>query len=167
MQQDDTTRRAPTLKSHTELSTFVPAYPQKRELARVEMSAPIIDLLPQTANTHQSRQDDSAVTNAKATLLVAAAYVAAAAMITGGLLLLAWMFRALGDAWATYTYTALVVWGVCTVVALWGNRKQGLHHSPTGLAHHEVDSRERIAIHAIDTHAELLLKRWEMDRDGE
>lgn len=163
--QDDNTRRSSTIKSPTDLSTFVPAYPKKRELATVEMAAPIIDLLPQTTSTHQARQSDDAITHAKATLLVSTAYIVAAAMITTGLLLLAWMFRALGDTWATYTYTALVVWGVCVFAALFGNRKQGLHHSPTGLAHHEVDSRERIAMHAIDTHAELLLKRWEMDRD--
>ena len=110
--------------------------------------------------------DDSAITHAKATLLVSSGYIVAAAMITAGLLLIVWLFRGLGDGWSTYTFTGLVAWGVAILVALWGNRRQALHHSPTGIAHHELDSRERIARHAIDTHAELLIKRWEMDRNG-
>ena len=107
--------------------------------------------------------DDSAITHAKATLLVSVAYIVAAAMITAGLLLIVWLFRGLGSDWAVYTYTGLAVWGGCVLAALWGNRRQSLHHSPTGIAHHELNSRERIAMHAIDTHADLLLKRWEMD----
>lgn len=129
------------------------------------MSSPtIVDLLPQSSHSGHARQDDDAMTHAKATLLVSAAYIVAAGMITGGLLLIAWLFRALGDAWAAYTYTGLIVWGLCVLMALWGNRKQSLHHSPTGIGHHEIDSRERIARHAINTHAELLITRWKMDR---
>ena len=112
-----------------------------------------------------ARQDDDAITHAKATLLVAGAYIVAAGMITCGLLLIVWLFRGLGDAWATYTYTGLVVWGLAILAALWGNRKQSLWHSPTGIAHHELDSRERIARHAIDVHAKLLLQRWEIDNE--
>ena len=147
-------------------STFVPAEPVRRELPTfAPISSPaIVELLPPAAHTGHARMDDSAITHAKATLLVSAAYVAAAGMITGGLLLIVWLFRGLGDGWATYTFTGLVIWGVTILVALWGNRRQSLHHSPTGIAHHELDSRERIARHAIDTHADLLLKRWEIDR---
>lgn len=108
--------------------------------------------------------DDSAITHAKATLLVSSAYIAAAGMITGGLLLLAYVFRALGDSWGAYVYGGLIVWGLCVLAALYGNRRQSLHHSPTGIAHHEIDSRERVALHALDLHADLLIKRWEMDR---
>lgn len=151
------------LENHTG-STFVPAIPQRKLLATVQMSSPsIVDLLPQAAHTGHARMDDSAITHAKATLLVSAAYIVAAGMITGGLLLIVWLYRGLGDGWATYTFTGLVAWGVCILAALWGNRRQSLHHSPTGIAHHELDSRERIALHAIDTHADLLIKRWEMD----
>jgi len=149
-------------------STFVPAIVQRRELPSVQISAPsIVDLLPQAAHTGHARQDDDAITHAKATLLVSAAYIAAAGLITGGLLLIVWLFRGLGEGWAAYTFTGLIAWGVTTLLALFGNRRQSLHHSPTGIAHHELDSRERIAVHAIDTHAELLLKRWEMDRRNE
>jgi hypothetical protein len=156
------------VKTYKAGSTFVPAMPQRRELPAVNVSSPsIIDLLPQAAHTGHARMDDSAITHAKATLLVSAAYIVAAGMITAGLLLVVWLFRGLGDDWAAYTFTGLIAWGVCILAALWGNRRQSLHHSPTGIAHHELDSRERIARHAIDTHASLLLSKWGMDRDDQ
>jgi hypothetical protein len=149
---------------HGATGTFVPALVERRPPATI---APIDvqPLLPMAAQTGHARQDDSAITHAKATLLVAAAYIFAAGMITLGLLLVVWLFRGLGDGWATYTYTGLVVWGVATLLALWSNRKQSLWHSPTGIAHHELDSRERLAKHAIDTHAKLLLRRWDIDNE--
>jgi hypothetical protein len=146
-------------------STFVPAVVERKPLNTTIAPIEVAQLLPQAAQTGHARQDDDAITHAKATLLVAGAYVVAAGMITAGLLLMAWLFRALGSDWATYTFTGLVVWGVCILAALWGNRKQSLWHSPTGIAHHELDSRERIARHAIDTHAHLLLRRWEIDNE--
>src|SRR5687768_11865070 len=95
-------------------STFVPAIVPRRELPSVPISAPsVIDLLPPAATTGHARIDDNSITHAKATLLVSAAYIVAAGMITGGLLLVAWLFRALGDGWAAYTYTGLIVWGLC------------------------------------------------------
>jgi len=96
---------------------------------------------------------------------VASAYIVAAGLITGGLLLIVWLYRGLGEGWGLYTFTGLIVWGLCILVALWGNRKQSLHHSPTGIGHHEIDSRERIAMHAVDVHAQLLMRRWELDNE--
>lgn len=150
---------------HESGSTFVPATPQRQEIIHFSAPTNITEVLPPVVHSSYARNDDNAISHAKATLLVSAAYITAAGMITGGLLLIAWLFRALGDGWGTYTYTGLIVWGLCVLAALWGNRRQSLHHSPTGIAHHELDSRERIARHAIDTHANLLLKRWEIDRD--
>jgi hypothetical protein len=86
-------------------------------------------------------------------------------MVTAGLLLVVWLFRGLGDGWAAYTFTGLIAWGVAILVALWGNRKQSLHHSPSGISHHEIDSREKIALHAVDVHAKLLMAKWEIDTD--
>jgi hypothetical protein len=150
---------------HKSGSTFVPALPTRQEIVHVPAPTNIGEVLPPVVHSSYARSDDSAITHAKATLLVSSAYVAAAGMITGGLILIAWLFRALGDGWGAYTYTGLILWGLCVLAALWGNRRESLHHSPTGIAHHELDSRERIALHAIDTHAELLIKRWEIDRD--
>jgi hypothetical protein len=147
-------------------STFVPAIIERQQktittLAPIEVGT----LLPQAAQTGHARQDDDAITHAKATLMVALAYIIAAGMITVGLLLIVWLYRGLGEGFAAYAYTGLVLWGISVLVALWGNRKQSLWHSPTGIAHHELDSRERIARHAIDTHASLLLKRWAIDNE--
>ena len=149
---------------HAALTTFVPAERTPRIVAPI-VPVEVPNLLPQAAQTGHARQDDSALTHAKATLLIAAAYIAAAGMITLGLLLVVWLFRGLGDGWATYAYTGLILWGVATLAALLGNRKQSLWHSPTGISHHEIDSRERLAKHAIDTHAKLLLTRWEIDNE--
>jgi hypothetical protein len=144
-------------------STFVPALPTRKQNVSTIAPIEVGNLLPMASHTGHARQDDDAITAAKATLLVALAYIIAAGMVTVGLLLVVWLFRGLGEGFATYTYTGLIVWGIATLVVLWSNRKQSLWHSPTGIAHHELDSRERIARHAIDTHAGLLLKRWEMD----
>jgi hypothetical protein len=145
------------------MSTFVPAEKAPQPPATI---APLqVPELPPTHLGGYARQDDDALTHARATLLVAAAYIAAAGMITAGMLLVIWAFRALGDAVAIYFYFGIIFWGVCILVALWSNRRQGLHHSPTGVAHAEISSRERLARHAIDTQADLLLKRWEHDRD--
>lgn len=142
--------------------TFVPAERVPQPPATI---APINvgELLPPTVQVAHSRQDDNAITHAKATLLVSTAYIVAAAMITVGLLLLAWIFRAFGEAWGLYVYSGLIVWGLCVLLALLLNRRQSLHHSASGIAHHELDSRERLAKYAIDQHVRLLLKRWGVD----
>jgi hypothetical protein len=145
-------------------TTFVPAEPQRRELTTVH-PIEVANLLPPSALTGHARSDDSAISNATATLMVSGAYVIAAAMVTAGLLLVVWLFRGLGDGWAAYTFTGLIAWGVAILVALWGNRKQSLHHSPSGISHHEIDSREKIALHAVDVHAKLLMAKWEIDND--
>jgi len=150
---------------HENLSTFVPAERGPQPPATI---APIqaIDVLPPSVQSHHTRQDDDAITHAKATLLVSAAYIVAALMITGGLLLIVFLFKGLGDAVALYFYAGLVMWGILILAALLMNRHQSLHHSSTGLGHAEISSRERLAKYAIDQHVRLLLKRWGVD-DGE
>jgi hypothetical protein len=150
-------------KTHNFGNTFVPAVIERKPIVTTIPTLDHSTLLPMAAQTGHARQDDDAITHAKATLLVASAYIVAAGMITAGLLLIIWLYRGLGEGWGLYTFTGLIVWGMCILVALWSNRKQSLWHSPSGIAHHELDSRERLARHAIDTHAGLLLKRWEID----
>jgi hypothetical protein len=120
-----------------------------------------LDLATRGTYSGHARQDDDALTHARAALLVSTAYIGAALLITLGLLLLAWLFRALGERFATYALVGLISWGGAVLWALWGNRRQSLWHSPTGIAHHELDMRECIARHAIDTHAALLLRQIE------
>lgn len=142
-------------------TTFVEADPRPMPLTQVSAQPiEIAPIMPPATYTGHARQDDTATEIAKAALMVSAAYVAAALLITVGLLLIVWIFRGLGHQWANYVYPGLAFWGVAILIALAVNRRQSLHHSPTGIAHHELDSRERIARHAIDTHARLLLARW-------
>jgi hypothetical protein len=108
--------------------------------------------------THHARSDDSAITNALASLIYSVAMGSAAAMITAGILFIA--YNLLGGDEGLYAIAWLVTWGICVLVALLRNRLQGLWHSPTGIAHHEIESRERIALYAIDRHVQLIEKRW-------
>jgi hypothetical protein len=151
-------------RNRYQISSYVAPDPQPAPLAtRTDNQLPTLaDIAIRGAQSGYSRQDDNAITHAKATLLVSAAYIAAAGMITLGLLLIVWLFKGLGERFAPYAYTGLVVWGVACLLALWGNRRQALHHTPSGIAHHELDVRERVARHAIDTHAELLIRQWEL-----
>jgi len=158
MQQNHITRST----YHNSSSTFVPALKAPLPPAQI-LPYSASDLLPPAALTGHARSDDNTLTHARATLLVSLAYIIAAAMITIGLLLLAWLFKALGEKMGVYMVCGLLVWGVCVLCALLGNRHQSLHHSPTGVAHAEITSRERLAKHAIDTHARLLLTRWKVD----
>lgn len=162
---DHTTRTTLTRIRHENMSTFVPAERTPQPPIHV---APlnIIDVLPTAVQSHHTRQDDDALSQAKATLLVSVAYIIAAAMITVGLLLFVWIFKVLGDAVALYFYTGLIFWGVCILVVLLMNRRQSLHHSSTGLGHAEINSRERLAKHAIDQHVRLLLARWKVEDEN-
>lgn len=105
---------------------------------------------------------DSALTHAKASLLYSVAYSAPAAMITAGLLLVIWMYR--GGPGGVYFFVGLIVWGMAFLAALYGNRAQGLHHSATGVAHHEIDAKTEVAIYAIDRHCQMLEAKWMADR---
>ena len=78
---------------------------------------------------------------------------------------MAWMFRALGPGYQTYLYTGLVIWGICILYAFNRGRKQGLDHSVAGVMRKEIDAKTEVAIHAIDTHADLIRERW--DREDE
>ena len=139
---------------------------QSAELGPVDAPYSVGDIVHSNAHTGHARQDDNALTHAKASLLVSAAYGVAAGMITLGLLLIVWIFHALGDRLAVYFYAGLLSWGVFTLVILLLNRRQGLHHSSSGIAHHEIDAKTDIAFHAIDTHAELLREKWRLEREN-
>ena len=110
--------------------------------------------------SHLAKSDDTALTNAFASLFYSLAYSIAGAFISGGLLLLA--YCVLGGDEGIYALVFLVLWGCCFLAALAYNRWQGLWFSPAGLEHHEIDSRERIAMFAIEKHIELIQTRWKL-----
>ena len=90
-------------------------------------------------------------------------------------------YRLGGDA-TLYGLGWLVVWGSVSYFAMNKNRAQSYDHSPTGVARleqrtqaamhdrsaqaqeYEIDSRERVAMYAIDRHVALIEKRWELER---
>lgn len=109
---------------------------------------------------HLARSEETPITNAFASLFYSIAYSVAGAMITGGLLFLA--YNLIGGEEGLYVLIWLVLWGVCLLAALVYNRWQGLWFSPAGLDHHEIDSRERIAMYGIDRHLTLLERKWQI-----
>lgn len=144
--------------------TFLPAHdPGERNLSDADRAVltGALDagsaMMTHRQQTHHAHSDDSAVTMAMASLIYSGAYALALAFITAGLLIIGWMF--LGGSGGRWLVAWLVVWGLACLGALIVNRWQGLHYSPAGIAHHEIDSRERIALHAIDRHADLIERR--------
>ena len=109
--------------------------------------------------SHVARSEDTALTNAFASLFYSLAYSIAGAAITGGLLLLLLFF--IGGDEEVYMVVFFILWGLCLLGALAYNRWQGLWFSPAGLQHHEIDSRERIALHIVDRHIDLLEQKWQ------
>jgi len=110
------------------------------------------------------KSDDTAITQAKASLLYSVAYAVASALITGGLVLISWSRYGRSDNGGDYVLVWLLFWGLCILTALIVNRAQGLHYSSSGIAHHEINSRESVAKYAIDKHVELIEKRWRIDK---
>ena len=111
--------------------------------------------------SHLVRSDDTAITQAQASLLYSLAFAFATALITAGIVLMSWLI--LGGEGKWYGLAWLVVWGACVLLSLLRNRWQGLWFSSAGIAHHEIESRERVAMHAIDKHVELLQSKWKLN----
>lgn len=137
-----------------------------------QMAAGLMNVPYQPVNSADARQVDSAVTRDKASLMYSLAYALPALLITAGLLLIVWLFQ--GGGLGGYFFTGLVVWGVAVMGILYHNRGQGLHHSPSGIAHHDIDARVEeaeiradVAKHAIDAHIALLKHKWTLtDKKG-
>lgn len=118
------------------------------------------------AHTGHARQDDNAITVAQAHLVVSAGYVLAAAMTIAGLLILAFLAGLFGEAISRYVAVWIGGVGIVALLVMAINRRQQHHYSAAGIGHHDIESRERIAKHAIDTHAELLIAQWRI-QNGE
>jgi hypothetical protein len=109
--------------------------------------------------THLTRNEETPIQNATASLIYSAAYAAIAGGIALVLALLGMLV--IGGDERLYLLLALVGWGVYVLRALHINRKQGLKYSPAGLEHHEIDSRVEMGKYVIDKHIELIKARWE------
>ena len=78
----------------------------------------------------------------------------------------------------TFLVAEVGVLAISMIVGLLWNQRTGLHHSATGIAHHEIkatremnrdnndlekhriDKQAEVATHAIDKHVEMLEKKW-------
>lgn len=149
-------------------SNYLPAR-RSSELTTTEQS--LMSVAAQSAGEmiahrqmHTARSDDNAVTNALGSLIYSAAYIVAVLFITLGLLLIAWMAGV--ASFPVLFYGGLIVWGIASFWVLRKNRQDGLYHSATGIAHHEIDSREHVALETMYTHADLIRERWKMQHDA-
>lgn len=148
------------------MSTYVTPY------AKTELTASERDALSSIVSTsghvmahrqmsHLARSEETPITNAVSSLIYSLAYSVAGAMITGGLLIL--LLILFGGNEEIYLLLWFILWGLCFLGALAYNRWQGLHHSPAGLDHAEIRSRERIAMFIVDRYIGLLEKKWGLD----
>lgn len=146
------------------------------QAAPIQLGAPVMA----ASHTGHLRQTDDAITNAKASLLYSKAIIFVVSIGITAILFLAYMNY--GGDLSLYFGVELLALSGAALVALVYNRGQGLHHSASGIAHHElktqeriadrhaqtqeyaIDSQERIALHAIDRHAQLVERRWELER---
>lgn len=132
------------------------------------------------AHTSHARHNDDPITNAQASLLYSVAYGVAAALVIFALLLLAVFRFGVAIDFLDGLGIEICVTGLVTIIAMAINRQQGLNHSAPGIERlqlreeskqhdrtmdveeERIASQERIAMHAIDTHARLLEKRWQL-----
>jgi len=152
-------------------SRFLPAKPQKTyELSHTDqtlMSSAVHAAAEMTARRQMGpivRSDDDAVSHAKASLLYSVAYGIALGLITGAICIVGYWSEGSGGGF--YALIFLFFWGLSILGALYFNRHQGLHHSATGIAHAEIASRERVAMHTIDQHVQLLKERWRLTNES-
>jgi len=156
-------------KSRYELSTYVPADHTPAPLTvrgDSQLLPAAVDLMRQSAGTAHARQDDNELVRAQAHLVVSLGYIAAAGATIAGLLLMAFVAGLFGERLGVYAIMWIGAVGVVSLLIMTINRRQQHVYSAAGIGHHDIESRERIAKHAIDTHAELLIRQWEyQDRD--
>lgn len=156
-------------RSRYEISNFVPPDPRPAPLVPrqdTQLLPVAVDLVRGHGGTAHARQDDDDLVRAKAHLVVSAGYVLAAAMTIAGLLILAFLAGLFGEAISRYVAVWIGGVGIVALLVMAINRRQQHHYSAAGIGHHDIESRERIARHAIDTHADLLIRQWEIQNRG-
>ena len=107
----------------------------------------------------QTVQNDNAITHAKASLLYSGAHIVAFLVVIVAVMMLA--YPVVGGNFRTYATVGMLLFGLAGFGALLWNRHQGLHHSATGIAHADIQSRERVAIHLIDRQFDVVEKATE------
>lgn len=149
---------------------FLPAKPHHaRELSPTDQNllsnavSAAAEMTTPRQPSHLVRSDDNAITQAKASLLYSVAYAFAAGIITAAICYVGYLNE--GGGGVFYALIGLFFWGLSIIVALILNRSQGLRHSSAGIAHAEIESRERVALHTIDKHVELIKEKWRLSNE--
>jgi hypothetical protein len=154
--------------------------PEETALLQVPQPAPIqAPVLPQATHSGHLRENFDIVATAKVAERFIIWDMCIFGAVTAAVSFLIW-YQVGGDV-TIYSLGWLVAWGSVSYFAMHRNRGQAYDHSPTGVARleqrsqvamhdraagvqeYEIDSRERIALHAIDRHADLIEKRWRLD----
>lgn len=117
-----------------------------QQLAQLAMSG-------RTAHS-RAAQTDTAITHSQAFLIASAPVVGALFLLTTGFCLLGWLVA--GGPGVVWVGLELLILGGAAFVALGRQRRAGLDHTPAGVERHEISERARVAMHAIDRHAEML-----------
>lgn len=117
---------------------------------------------------HTTSQAETAMGIAKATVYVAWQSMIPIAGAMVGLLFLVWLLAG-GNA-GYYIAFYIFALGAIGAAALYRNRAIGLHHSSTGIAHHEleveraeIEGRNETALAIVDKHLGLLEKKMQLD----
>jgi hypothetical protein len=120
-------------------------------------------VMGQPQQTHHARSDDNAITVSLGALIYSGAYGVVFLVITAMLGWLAW--AKLGVDGTLVVACMGIAWGCASYYALAHNRAQSLRHSTSGIAHAEIESRERVALAAMDNHTRIILAQLEMHDD--
>ncbi|TXH48156.1 MAG: hypothetical protein E6Q97_25470 [Desulfurellales bacterium] len=147
---------------------FSGAESQFMEQAHRAVGAVINAPMREREHSGHTRQTDNAMGVAKATVYVAWQSMIPIAGAMVGLLVLVWALA--GGPVGYYVAFYIFALGAIGAAALYKNRSIGLHHSSTGIAHHELEvaaaeiaSRERIALGVVDRHIALLEKKMALE----
>jgi len=116
---------------------------------------------PQGTHSGHIRHTDDPITNAMASLRYSLALGGAAALTIAGLLLLATLQGYLQIGFPDAIGIEIVGTGIVTLVVMIINRAQGLHHSATGIAHHEIKATVKNHARAAD------VEEYRIDADKE
>lgn len=113
--------------------------------------------VPQNTHTGHARQVDSAESVGRASARYGHIIGAWAGAFLTAILFFAWLTVG-GDGSLYVTVEGMII-TLCMVVALLINRKQGLDHSPAGVARLEIKQQQQNVRHATDTHGAIELER--------
>ena len=105
-----------------------------------------------------ARQDDNAITIAEAGNIAARPLLIVVGVIVTAALGIAVMLFNLGAADALLgAFWAFMAWGAVSLGIVYATRRNTLHHSASGIEHHQIDARSKTEVAAIDAWRAVML----------